>query len=112
MIYHCHRRLERMRAVRLEREKKERARANRLITGEPDPEEVSRPEHIWNVVWIYRAGLQKCRRILLSCFEKFPLILQLLPCSTGYRNLNTKSKQNIATLLQAHSVYRYGWKIF
>ena len=38
-----------MRAVRLEREKKERARANRLITGEPDPEEVSRPEHRWNV---------------------------------------------------------------
>ena len=37
-----HRRLDRMRAERLEREKKERARANRLITGEPDPEEVSR----------------------------------------------------------------------
>ena len=56
---------------------------------------------------VYRTGLQMCRRILLSCFEKFPLILQLLPCSTGYRNLNTKSKQNIATLLQAHSVMRF-----
>ena len=30
-----------MRAERLEREKRERARATRLITGEPDPEEVA-----------------------------------------------------------------------
>ena len=49
---------------------------------------------------MYRAGLPKCRRILLSCFEKFPLILKLLPCPTGYRNFYTKSKQNIAALRQ------------
>lgn len=49
---------------------------------------------------LYRAGLSRCRHILLSCFKKFRLILQLLSCSTGYRNLCTKSKQNIATLKQ------------
>ena len=37
-----------MRAVRLEREKKERARANRLITGEPDPEEVRNTNGKWH----------------------------------------------------------------
>ena len=57
---------------------------------------------------LYRVGLPKCRRFLLSSFKKFHLLLQLLPCPTGYWNFYKKSKQNTATLRQLRPVYEDG----
>ena len=61
MLTDTHRRLERMRAERLEREKKERARANRLISGEPDPQEVNKL-----IIDLFRVTHQFCNLVGLT----------------------------------------------
>ena len=62
---------------------------------------------IFYMIWYTERACKSVARFCWAPSKKFPLLLQHQCSPIGYRNLHTKSKQNIATLLQARSVIRH-----